>query len=208
MIIRRFAGTIISYLLLVTTASAQVAPVENWERRMNRNQPPEKIMDAIGLEPGMSIGDIGAGTGRLTVWFAQRVGDKGRVYANDIDKESLDHLEGRIKPRNVENVEIVLGEVKDPCIPDNVLDLAFIINTYHHFSDPIILLRNLTPSFKEEGRLAIVEADPEKLDHASWHSTKKEELLDQVERAGYILERIDAFLKEDNIYIFKVKSNE
>jgi ubiquinone/menaquinone biosynthesis C-methylase UbiE len=58
-------------------------------------QPPEAIMDSVGVKPGMIIGEPGAGRGYLTFYLAKRVGDKGRIYANDIDKSSLDYTEMR-----------------------------------------------------------------------------------------------------------------
>jgi predicted methyltransferase len=73
-------------LMQMSTACTQQSKdyTEGWEGHLNRIQPPIQIMDVMGLKPGMVIGDIGAGMGRFTVWFADRVGESGRVYANDI----------------------------------------------------------------------------------------------------------------------------
>ena len=61
------------------------AQTPSWEKRANERQSPEKVMDSIGLKPGMVIGEIGAGRGRYTVFLAKRVGETGKVYANDIN---------------------------------------------------------------------------------------------------------------------------
>ena len=179
--------------------------VEEWEKRLNKLQPPKEIMDAIGVRPGMIIGEIGAGTGRMTVWLADRVGDEGKIYANDIDRKALDHLERRCEKDNFKNVVTILGEVEDPLLPKNALDLAFMINVYHHLDMPVDLVRNIIPSLKVTGILAIVDADPEKLGYGSNHSTPKEEILAQLDEAGYELIRVETFLPDDNIYICRPK---
>jgi len=179
--------------------------VEDWEKRLNKLQPPKEIMDAIGVKPGMVIGEIGAGTGRMTVWLADRVGDEGKIYANDIDRKALDHLEKRCEKDNLRNVVPILGEVDNPLLPKNALDLAFMINVYHHLDMPVALVRNIIPSLKSTGMLAIVDADPEKSGYGSNHSTPKEKILAQLDEAGYELIRVETFLPDDNIYICRPK---
>ncbi len=78
-------------------ANRQEELTHHGEEIQNRFQPPEKIMDAIGLKEGMVIGEVGAGWGRFTIHLARRVGNSGLVYANDIDKGALSTLEQRIK---------------------------------------------------------------------------------------------------------------
>lgn len=181
--------------------------VEEWEKRLNKLQPPKEIMDAIGVKPGMVIGEIGAGTGRMTVWLADRVGDEGKIYANDIDRKALDHLESRCKKDKLINVVTVLGKIDDPLLPENTLDLAFMINVYHHLDMPVALVRNIIPSLKPAGFLAIVDADPEKSNLGPGHSTPMEEMLAQLDEAGYKLIRAETFLPDDNIYICRPKKH-
>jgi len=178
--------------------------VEGWEERHNRFQPPLKIMDTMGLSPGMVIGDIGAGKGRFTVWFADWVGNQGKVYANDIVESSLRHIEQRCERLGFSNVITCLGTVEEPNIPDNVLDIAFMINVYHHLEKPVELLKNIVPTLKPEGILVIVEHDPIKSGYRT-ESTSKEKLVQQANQAGYELERIETFLAQDNIYFLKKK---
>ena len=203
--IRRLKQWMVVLFCFILTASLhpqqRKITVENWEKRLNKLQPPTKIMDAIGVKPGMIVGEIGAGTGRMTVWLADRVGDEGKVYANDIDRKALDHLEGRCKKDNIYNVVTILGEIEDPLLPENTLDLAFMINVYHHLEMPVALVRNIIPSLKSTGILAIVDADPEKSNFGPNHSTPMEEMLAQLDEAGYKLIRVETFLPDDNIYI-------
>jgi ubiquinone/menaquinone biosynthesis C-methylase UbiE len=176
-----------------------------WERRLNEKQPPIRIMDAIGLKPGMVIGDIGAGKGRFTVWFADRVGEKGRVYANDIVEDYLREIENRCQDLGFSHVVTCLGTVEKPNIPERTLDIAFMINVYHHLDKPVELLKNLAPSLTSEGILVIVEAVPDKFKHEG-HATPKEKLIEQADQAGYELEKIETFLEWDDLYFFIKKT--
>ena len=64
---------------------------ESREKRANDRMPPEKVMDAIGVKPGMVIGEVGAGRGRYTVHLANRVGSQGKIFANDINEKALEY---------------------------------------------------------------------------------------------------------------------
>ena len=195
---------VVSSILL---AQKPKVPEEPWEKRLNKRQPPVKIMDAIGLKKGMVIGDIGAGTGRFAFWFSERVGETGQVYANDIDKRALKTLDRRSQEHDVTNIVTILGEVEDPLLPKKSLDIAFMINVYHYQEKPIPLIRNITPSMKPEGILVIVESDPEKSGFSVEHSTPQKKLIKQLDEAGYQVIRIEDFLVEDYIYICRPKNS-
>jgi ubiquinone/menaquinone biosynthesis C-methylase UbiE len=186
------------------SAQSQSFKIEDWEKRLNERQPPEAIMDAIDLRPGMVVGEIGAGSGRMTMWLAQRVGPEGKIYANDIDEDALDKLRRRCERDAVRNVEIILGEVEDPRLPEGALDLLFLINVYHHADDPVALLRNARDSLAPGGMLAIVECDPEKADWGKEHGcVPPDEMVRQLSGAGYELVRTESFLREDSINLFR-----
>ncbi len=185
-------------------AQERTFQIEEWEKRLNRRQPPVKIMDAIGIKPGMIIGEIGAGTGRMTMWIADRVGDSGKVYANDINTGSLEHLSQRCMRAGFENVEIIVGEEENPKLPAHALDIAFMINVYHHLDNPVPLIRNILPSLKPDGILAIVECDPDKVEWGKDEGcTRKKDMIKELKEAGFEVVRIETFLSEDNIYIAK-----
>ncbi|UCC39513.1 MAG: class I SAM-dependent methyltransferase [Candidatus Aminicenantes bacterium] len=199
---------IIGILLAIQFLGAQEKSfhIEDWEKRLNKRQPPVKIMDAIGVKQGMIIGEVGAGTGRMTMWLASRVGDSGKVYANDINKKSLGQLRERSKRDEFKNIEIIVGEMEDPKLPAKTLDIAFMINVYHHLDEPVPLIRNILPSLKSSGVLAIVECDPDKVDWGKEEGcTGKKDMVKELDKAGFKIIRIETFLNEDNIYIAKPK---
>jgi ubiquinone/menaquinone biosynthesis C-methylase UbiE len=201
--INRKIRTISVFLLalLIIAVSALIAqekkgvlePETPNEARLNRLQPPDQVMDAIGIVPGMTVAEIGAGNGRYVVQLAVRVGTEGKVYAEDIDAGALNHLENRCKRWELKNVETILGDVTDPKLPQGELDIIFVISAYHHFEDPITLLRNARSALKSDGKLAIGE----------WiRATPPKRVETQMNEAGYSLERIEKFLEENNLYIY------
>lgn len=182
--------------------------LESWEKRLNQRQPPLAIMDAIGLKPGMNVGEIGAGTGRMTIWLADRVGPEGHVIANDIRQDYLDQLASRCEKEGLRNVETILGEVEDPRLPADALDMVFMINVYHHAENPVALVRNAIPSLKPGGVLAIVECDPEKVDWGAEEGcTREQDMIQQLDQAGFEIVRVagEGFLEEDHIFLSRPK---
>jgi ubiquinone/menaquinone biosynthesis C-methylase UbiE len=189
---------LVVFLLLVNSSISQdqqdvLTPESANEARLNRLQPPDQVMDAIGIKPGMVVAEIGAGRGRFVVQIAVRVGKTGKVYAEDIDAASLKHLEKRCEKWGLEHVQTILGDVTDPKLPKGELDVIFVISAYHHFQDPVALMRNARPSLKPDGVVAIGE----------WlTATSPEQVEAQMKQAGYVLERIETFLKKNNLYIY------
>jgi ubiquinone/menaquinone biosynthesis C-methylase UbiE len=169
------------------------------EARLNGLQPPAQVMDAIGIEPGMVVAEIGAGHGRYVVQIAVRVGETGKVYAEDIDERSLEHLEMRCKKWGLNHVEAILGDVADPKLPIGELDVIFVISAYHHFQDPVALMRKARPALKPDGVIAIGE----------WlNATSPEQVEAEMKAAGYKLERTETFLEKNNLYIYIFRVDE
>lgn len=179
-----------------------------WEERHNALQPPGRVMDAIGIMPGMSVAEVGAGKGRYVVHMAERVGERGMVYANDIDGEALDYLSHRCERDGIGNVETVLGRVTDPCLPAGKMDVIYMINTYHHLDDPVALMKNILPALKEGGLFVIIEHDPVKFPAGGEHFTEHDVLIAEVEEAGFELVRVEDFLERDYINIFRAAAGE
>src|SRR4030042_921856 len=181
-------------------------PVEASETWLNNQHQPEKLMDAIGLKEGMTIADIGAGRGRMTVFFSLKVGEKGRVYANDIDKEALTYLEHRCQANNMTNVKTFPGKVDNPMLPAGEVDIAFMVSTYHHLEKPVDMMRNTIPCLNKDGILVIVERDPVKTGQTGRESTSREKLTRDANEAGFELIKVNSeLLERDNIYFLKVK---
>ncbi|GAA4038983.1 class I SAM-dependent methyltransferase [Parerythrobacter jejuensis] len=118
-----------------------------------------KVMDFAAIEPGMTVADIGAGEGYYTVRLAQRVGEIGRVLAQDIDDDALQRLGNRVEKERLDNVSIKLGAADDPRLPDDSFDRVFMVHMYHEVQEPYAFLWRLWPSLKEGGRAIVVDVD-------------------------------------------------
>lgn len=173
------------------------------EVRLNERQPPEQVLKAIGIKPGMVIGEVGAGRGRYTVQIASRIGPSGMVYANDIEESYLKQLEKRCADQGVTNVKIVVGGLTDTKLPPEALDLVIMVNVVHCLAEPVPLLRSIKKSLKPGAVIAIVEGSLEKLPEAAGEWFPRKKLLKIYKDAGYELVREETFLPSDNIYILK-----
>ncbi len=119
----------------------------------------ESVMRLAEVAPGMRVADIGAGEGYYTVRLAEKVGPKGRVLAQDIDREALDRLGSRVVRERLDNVSIKLGEPADPKLPENSFDRIFLVHMYHEVQDPYEFLWHLWPALKPGGQVVVVDVD-------------------------------------------------
>lgn len=204
----RLSSSLLAILFAANTyCQERIVPVEPSETWANNQHQPEKLMDAIGLKEGMTIADIGAGRGRLTVFFSIRVGSEGKVYANEISETSLEYLKERCKRNNMNNVTPVLGRVDNPLLPAGEVDIAFMLLTYHHLDQPVDMMKNTIPSLKKEGVLVIVEHDPERSGESGSEVTSLEKLTREANEAGFKITKVNSgLLERDNIYFLKVKN--
>ncbi|HJY81511.1 MAG TPA: methyltransferase domain-containing protein, partial [Candidatus Binatia bacterium] len=120
-------------------------------------QKPDAVIQALNLKDGQVVADIGAGSGYFTLRLARAVGQKGRVFAVDVDKGMLDYLHQRLDKEKIQNVQTMHVPAHDPLLIDGSLDLAFVCDTYHHLEDREVYLRKLRKALKPDGRLAIVD---------------------------------------------------
>jgi cyclopropane fatty-acyl-phospholipid synthase-like methyltransferase len=97
------------------------------EQRDDRNEA-NTVMDLARIVPGMTVADIGAGEGYYTVRLAERVGARGRVLAQDIDREALDRLAQRVLRERLDNVSVRFGAPDDPKLPENSFDRVFMVH--------------------------------------------------------------------------------
>ena len=118
-----------------------------------------EVVDALALQPGDSIADIGAGTGLYALLFAEEVGSTGRVYAEDIEAMFLDLINQRADDSGVENITAVLGRENDVTLPANSMDVAFIADTYHYFGDREAVMKSVLRALKPGGSLVLIDYD-------------------------------------------------
>ena len=119
----------------------------------------QKVMDLADLSDGMTVADIGAGEGYYTVRLATRVGEDGRVLAQDINRDALDRLGLRVERERLDNVSIKLGREDDPQLPVDSFDRVFLVHMYHEVSEPYAFLWRLWPALADQGQVIVVDKD-------------------------------------------------
>lgn len=129
------------------------------EDQRDRVDEAQKVMDLAEIEPGMTVADIGAGEGYYTVRLAPRVGETGRVLAQDIDRDALDRLARRVERERFNNVSIKAGEGDDPRLPEDSFDRIFLVHMYHEVAEPYAFLWRLWPALREGGQVIVVDID-------------------------------------------------
>lgn len=122
-----------------------------------REEEPAKLLKALKLKPGDAVADIGAGSGYFTFRMAPAVGRRGLIYAVDIQPEMLAIIRRRMAQLRMPNVRTVLGEITDPKLPPESVDLILMVDVYHEFSHPWEMTGNMVKALKPGGRLVFVE---------------------------------------------------
>ncbi|TWT85324.1 Magnesium-protoporphyrin O-methyltransferase [Posidoniimonas polymericola] len=122
-----------------------------------REEEPEKLVAALGLEPGQQVCDLGCGNGFYALKMAEKILRGGVVWAVDIQPEMLDLLRERAEARQVTNVKPVLGDGDDPKLPAGQIDLLLLVDVYHEIYEPAAMLTKIHASLAARGRVALVE---------------------------------------------------
>jgi SAM-dependent methyltransferase len=147
------------------------------------------ILEAMGLELGQDVADIGAGTGLYLGPFATAVGSEGKVYAVDISPGFLEHLEGLAAASGWTQVRTVRATATSPELARESVDAIFICDTYHHFEHPMDTLAGLYAALRPGGRLFVVDFIREEGVSSDWilgHVRAGEEVVTaEIEAAGF-----------------------
>lgn len=177
-----------------------------WLERRERDseEDTDLALRLLGIKKGWTVADIGAGSGYFTVRMAKAVGDKGVVYANDIQPGMLALLTQNMARAKVANVTPVLGAIDDPKLPAGSLDLALMVDVYHEFSQPQKMLRKLRDALKPGGRLVLLEyrAEDPAVPIRPEHKMTKAQVKLEVEAEGFKQWRIYDDLPQQHVIIF------
>ena len=160
----------------------------------DREEDTRTLLAALHIKPGQTVCDLGCGNGFYTLRMAKRVGDRGTVYAVDIQPEMLHMLDARAKGVGLKNIKPLLGNRVDPALPPAQLDLVLLVDVYHELSNPEEMLHAIRASLKPEGRLVLAEfrlEDPE-VPIKLLHKMSKEQILKEIVPAGFrLVEQFD-----------------
>jgi ubiquinone/menaquinone biosynthesis C-methylase UbiE len=123
-------------------------------------QQPERVLDALALEPGMTVADVGAGTGYFSERLARRVGPGGLVYATDVQAEMVDRLRERVREHALANVRVVAARYDDPSLPAACCDLVLFSSVYKEIDERVGYMEKVRRLLRPGGRVAILEYRP------------------------------------------------
>lgn len=170
----------------------------------------QAIVDALLIDVGTTVADVGAGTGLFLESLSKAVGPSGQVMALDVSDAFVDHMTERVKKNGLENVEVRLSELRSANLEPNSVDLAFVCDVYHHFDHPQDMLASLASGIRPGGRLAVVDFHRIPGVSTEWilgHvRASKEVFVQEIIDAGFVpIEDIDLpGLEENYIVVFRL----
>jgi ubiquinone/menaquinone biosynthesis C-methylase UbiE len=166
---------------------------------------PDQALDALKIAAGSTVADIGAGVGYFTWRLGERVGPKGIVYGEDIQQAMLDQLVKNMGEHHLANVRPVLGDIDDPKLPRDSVDLIILVDVYHEFSEPEKMVDRMKESLKPGGRLVLLEyrgEDP-KVPIRPEHKMTVRQVRAEIEPQGLKFEQSIEVLPQQHILIFR-----
>ncbi len=174
--------------------------IQNLERpARDEYQQPEKVIEVLNLKPGIVVADIGAGSGYFTRRFAQAVGETGKVLAIDVEQKMLGYNKQQLEKLGLVNrSQFILVKPEDSPLFPNSVDLVFLCNAYHHVEHGAEYWEKIRAALKPNGRVVIVDYyHDERSGHLSFskhHLVPKEQVIENMEKAGLVLSKEHTFL--------------
>ena len=165
----------------------------------DQDQKPGLVIQALGLKPGMSVADLGSGSGYFTRLFVEAVAETGKVYAIDVEPEALKYVEESLAHVNRPfQVEFILARPDNPGLPIESVDMIFVCNTFHHLESRTTYFRDVRSALKPGGRIAIVDYYHDErsgeLSFSKKHLVARETVVKELAAAGYRLINEHKFL--------------
>ena len=164
--------------------------VSRWRGFGFRTDGPEllRLRSVLAVKAGMTVADVGAGNGELTVVLGNEVGANGRVYANDLD---LAHVRATVAAAGLSNVTFVQSRPDDTTLPEDCCDAVVVRRVYHHLTEPAAINASLFRALRRGGVLAVIDFPPV----VSWlwplnHGVEVRRVTNEVVASGFQLAQI------------------
>lgn len=169
-------------------------------------QKPDEVVSLMKIEPGMTVADIGAGTGYFLGRLAKAVGPEGRVLGLDIEEKLVAHMNARAKEAGWTTVEARVVSPSDPGLPAKSVDRILIVDTWHHISDRPQYAAKLAAALKPGGELHIVDFEPDSERGPSReHKLAKDAVVNELTEGGLTVEIIEETLPDQYIVVGRPK---
>lgn len=175
-------------------------------------QQPARVIQALGVEPGMAVADLGSGSGYFTRRFVDALNGTGRVYAIDVEQEMLDYVRASLEGRpGASVVTLRLARPDDAGLPPASVDLVFVCNVVHHIEDRPAYFARLASALKPGGRIAIIDFYHDErsgdVGFPRRHLVPRETVLAEMKEAGYRLLKEHDFLARQYFLEFGIDAS-
>ncbi len=152
---------------------------------------PSQMREQLHVKPGMVVCDMGCGNGYHTLPLAEMVGEKGKVYAVDVQPEMIEMLKQNIESKGLKNIVPINSLYHDPKLPPNTCDMILLVDVYHEFSHPVQMLAGMRAALKPDGQLVLVEfrAEDENVPIKPEHKMTKAQINKEMNANGFKLVR-------------------
>jgi predicted methyltransferase len=173
-----------------------VSPIWHNEDERDAAKEVPQTVKLLGIEPGMTVADIGAGSGYYVTRLSPLLGSSGHLIAEDITPAYLRLLQAKVRDLHLSNVTVTAGEPDDPKLPPRSADRIILIHMYHEIAQPFALLYNLAPALKPGAKIGIVDATRPTPEHGTPPALLRceAEAIGYRQTAFYPLEGSEAYL--------------
>ncbi|MFW5726319.1 MAG: methyltransferase domain-containing protein, partial [bacterium] len=177
-----------------------------WLERPGREEEEgtDLLIEALDLRAEDVVADIGAGSGYFTFKLSKEV-PQGEVLAVDIQDEMLKIIRQRMKQQEVENIELVLGEVDQPNLPEDSVDLVLMVDAYHEFSHPREMMQGIVDALAPGGRVVLAEyrAEDPSIMIKPLHKMSEEQVVKEMRAVGLELIENRGLLPQQHLLFFR-----
>lgn len=195
--------------LFEATSQHSFGNVEYWKTvfddpERDQWQKPDRVVSALGLEPGMRVADLGAGTGYFSSYLSRAVGEEGSVLAVETEPKLVEYLRQRAEKEGTSNLVPVLASFDNPRVPRSSVDVVLMVNTFHHIDSRLDYLEGLKRVLRASGKIAIVDwyKHTLPLGPPPEHKIEKAQVIEEMKEAGYGLAGEQEFLPYQYYLIF------
>lgn len=153
----------------------------------------DAIFGAIGAREGLTVCEVGAGDGELSIAVARIVGPTGRVYTSELGDERVKTLERTVERSGLHHITVIAGDPSRTNFPEGACDALFMRNVYHHFGEPAAINASIAEALKPGGRVAVVDFTPPKEEAGTpsdrgrdgMHGVTPETVSRELQQAGF-----------------------
>jgi len=172
-----------------------------------RKSKANKILQTLNIQPGQIIADIGSGGGFFIFLFSQQVGEKGKIYALDTNKDFLEFVDKQAIKLGCTNIVTVPTTEQLIPLPSNSVDLIFVRNVYHHLQNRTLYFSEVKKLLTSQGRIVIIEYSQQgsklSFHRRCGHNVPKETIVEEMGEAGYTVSASFDFLPVQSFTIFR-----